>query len=110
MAEFTLKSGNKLVVSMAAFADGNALRKAVARCETKDIHAEDSITRLLSDDDVEKCVFVCATSAIYEGAKVNRDLFDDAKLREAARGDYFEIFAKIMEVNLNPFFPKAPSA
>lgn len=111
MAEFKLKSGATLVVSMAAFQDGNGLRKAVARSaavrEPGDYIGEAAAQSLLADDGIEIWVFTCAKKAIYEGAKVSADLFDDPKLGAQARGDYFEIVSKILEVNLNPFFVTA---
>ena len=112
MPEFILKSGNPLVVSMSAFEIGNALRKAVARClkDEADPMSESALQKLASDDDVERQVFLCAQKALYKQVKVNQALFDDPQLGEAARGDYFEIFAKLLEVNLNPFFRQASSA
>lgn len=114
MPEFVLGSGNKLVVSMSPFSDGNELRKSVSRCMTrcniKEIAKDESVLQLMSDDDVEKWIFVCAKASTYNGIKVNRDLFDDPKLSVQARGDFFEIVSKIMEVNLNPFFHQASSA
>lgn len=110
--EFVLKSGATLVISMSPFEIGNELRKCVARClrNESDALSESALQKLISDNDVERQVFLCAQKAIYAGAKVNKDLFDDIKLGEQARGDYFEMFAKILEVNLNPFFQMASSA
>ena len=114
MPEFTLKSGAKLVASMAAFEDGNELRKAVARCMAKagldGFGTDTAVQALMADDEVERRVFACGNAASYCGAKVNRALFDNADLREKATGDYFEIVAKLLEVNLNPFFRTASSA
>lgn len=114
MAEFKLKSGNTLAVSVAAFEDGNALRKAVTRCMAKagldGFESETSVQQLLCDDEVERLMFLCAKAAIYSGAKVDRGLFDDPKLAQQARGDYFEIVARVLGVNLNPFFQTASSA
>lgn len=114
MPEFKLRSGNTLVVSMAAFEDGNSLRKSVLRCMTKSgvdgFQSEAAVQQLLCDDDVERQVFICAKAATYAGAKVDAALFDDAKLKEDARSDYFEIVARVMGVNLNPFFRTASSS
>lgn len=112
--DFTLESGRVLTVSMASFEDGNALRKAIYRCREEhhipDFSSEDSIQILLCDDKVEEAIFACAKAAIYAGAKVNRNLFDEPVLKEDARADYFQIVSKIMEVNLKPFFRKVSSA
>lgn len=111
MPEFELKSRNKLIVSMAAFEDGNDLRKAVMRCMAKagldGFQSEEAVQQLLCDNDVERLMFSCAQAAIYAGAKVDKKLFDDPKLAEDARGDYFEIVSRVLGVNLNPFFRQA---
>ena len=111
MPEFILKSGAKLVVTMSPFSVGNSLRKAVARALSgqTDALSEGALNSLVANDEVEQIFFLCAQSAIYVGAKVNPALFDLPDLATQARGDYFEIFAKILEVNLNPFFPQASS-
>ena len=114
--DFVLGSGAKLTVSMAAWQDMQALRKATTRCflnagmsaSTKVDEVQTQM--LLVDDDVERAVFQCAKSAIYEGAKVDAALFDDQKLKEKAVSDYFEIVAKVIKVNTDPFFRHASSA
>ena len=113
MPEFKLKSGATLVVSMAAFEDGDALNDAVWECK-KSFMQTGLDTALLPEEyihnpRVKACVFACAKAATYEGAPINAKLFDDPKLRTQARGDIFEIFAKVMEINLNPFFVHASS-
>ena len=113
MPEFITKSGAKLTVSMAAFEDGDALNDAVWDCKKAFIE-RGLPTDLLTEDylhnpRVKAAVFACARAAVYEGAQVNAKLFDDLKLGVQARGDMYEIFAKVMEVNLNPFFVNASS-
>lgn len=103
MPDFILKSGAMLTVSMAPFEIGIAIKKAHRRIGRAD-------GDFLSDDEMEKLFFQAAQSAIYRGAKLDRRLFDDHKLGEQARGDYDEIFEKVLEVNLAPFFPKASSS
>ncbi|MDE2019610.1 MAG: hypothetical protein KGJ13_04665 [Patescibacteria group bacterium] len=98
-------------MSPAPFKDANELRKAIFKCvnraATLDLKSEGAVQALLSDDEVESRVFKCAEKAIYDGIKVNQALFDDPRSGEKARADYFEIFSKIMEENINPFFQTA---
>ena len=100
--DFVLKSGAKLTVSMSEFGIGNRIRKAFRRIGKAG-------GDLLTDEEMEELIFAAGEKAIYEGRKVNRALFDDAKLGTQARGDYDEIFKEILEVNLAPFFPNASS-
>ncbi len=114
MQEFDLKSGNKLVVSEAAFEDGIRLRDAVKKCleggKLLGLSDEDASKRIVDDLAVREMFFTCAKAATYAGAKVDRKLFDDPKLKAAARGDFDEIVGKVLEVNVNSFFPQAPTA
>ena len=111
--DFTLKSGAKLTVSMAAFEDGDALNDAVWECKKlfiqSGLDAELLTEEYVHNAKVKAAIFACAKAAIYEGAPVNAKLFDDPQLGVKARGDIFEIFAKVMQVNLNPFFANASS-
>lgn len=114
MQEFDLKSGNKLVVSEAAFEDGIRLRDAVKKCleagRLLGFSDQEASRRLVDDLAVRELFFVCAKAATYSGAKVDRKLFDDPQLRVAARGDFDEIVSKVLEVNVNSFFLQAPTA
>lgn len=114
MVEFDLKSGNKLVVTEATFEDSIRLRDAVKKCleggKLLGLSDEDSSRRIVDDVTVREFFFVCARAATYSGAPVNRKLFDEPSLKVAARGDFDEIVSKVLEVNVNSFFPRAPSA
>lgn len=101
--DFTLKSGAKLTISVSSFEIGNEMRKAFRRIGKAQAD-------LLADDGMERLFFLAAQSSIYEGAKVDKRLFDDPKLGQQARGDYDEIFEKVMEVNLEPFFPRVSAS
>jgi len=101
--DFVLKSGAKLTVSVSPFEIGNKMRKAFRRIGK--VQGD-----LLADDEMEDLFFLAAQKAIYAGSKVNKQLFDDLKLGEQARGDYDEIFENVLDVNLSPFFPKAASS
>lgn len=111
--EHKLRSGNLLVVSEAAFEDGIALRDAVKKCLEGGLllglSEADATKRIVDDVAVRALFFVCAKAATYAGAKVNKALFDDPQLKAAARGDFDEIVSKVLEVNVNSFFPQAPT-
>lgn len=115
--EFTLPTGAKLVVSEAAYVDSDALLKSLVRCAKgvplpndflkADVTIlKDILVDAITSDEVDKALFKCAERAMYENAKVTKDLFDDPKLRERARPDRFMIFWYVIEVNCGPFFGK----
>ncbi len=110
MSESILKSGAKLIISPASWGEVNELRKAVFRrmaAQGLDSFKGAGLLHMLADNDIEALVFACAKAAIYEGRKVEPQLFNDPKDGPRARGDYFEIFSKILEENLDPFFVNA---
>ncbi len=115
--DFILTSGAKLHVSTASFDNANSLIKALARC-AKGLQLKDDILKTdlavmkdylveaVSSEDVERALFACMKKASYENVSVDKSLFDDPKLGDQARQDYFEICSKIIEVNSGPFFVK----
>ncbi len=116
--EKVLKSGAKIVVSMADFADANGLRKAVMTAvrglplgpNIMDVDMsvlKDALSDVGTSDAVERWMFQCAEKATYEGIPINRALFDDPKVGAQARKDYFEIAAAVAQENLAPFFETA---
>ncbi len=121
--DFTLGSGAVVHVTTASFDDCNALTKAISRCAkglpiTDDVLGmnvgvlKDYLVAAIGSDDVERTLFKCMERATYakEGAglaRINKALFDDPQLGDAARQDYFEICAKIIEVDVAPFFVQA---
>ena len=107
--EHTLKSGNKLVLNVASFEKANALRKSITRFIETHQGVNISNAFIYSDDDVEKNLFECCAFGVYNGAKINPSLFDDIKLGSEARKDMIEIFDKVVEVNVKPFFQQASS-
>lgn len=132
--DFTLGSGAKLTVSIAPFQDSLDLNKAILESikglnlsgeflksnlksfnlseidlsDFKDLINEliNKILSISTSEKVEKCIFKCAERATYENVRVTKDLFDDVKLGQKARADYYEICLKIIEVNCSPFFAK----
>lgn len=120
--EFNTQNGNKeVVINTASFKDAANLKKAAMKCLLnvdilKNINIEnlqgldstkvfDALGQLIVNMDVsedfEKAVFACLSNCLYDGFKINMQLFDDL---ESAREDYYEIISKCCEVNLSPFF------
>lgn len=136
---FTLPTGATLVVTTSSFQDAYGLTKAVLRTvkgvsiSPTDLKRDfksvgeaamlipaflDKLISFATSDEVEACVFKCAQRALYipagspeevPGVKVDRALFDDAVLQDAAREDYAQIMLRIVEVNCKPFLAKALS-
>lgn len=115
--EFELPTGARLTVSEAAYADADALLKALARCakgvplpknflEADVTILKDVLVEAVVSDDVDRAIFKCAERAAYENVKVTKSLFDDPKLKDSARQDRFLIFWHVIEVNCGPFFGK----
>ncbi len=115
--DFTLPSGSKMTVSEAAYVDARSLLNALLKCiegvplatdPTKmDVTVlKDALIKGMTNQDVDEAVFKCAERAVYENVKVSRALFDDPKLKDAARADLFVILWHIVEVNCGPFFGK----
>lgn len=113
--DFTLPTGSKLSVSEASYADANALLKALLRSAkgiplAQDVLSmdvtvlKDAFIEASTSEDVDRAIFKCAERAVYENARVTRDLFDDPKLKDKARADYFLILWHVIEVNCGPFF------
>ncbi len=119
--DFTLPSGSKLVVSESAYQDANTLLKALLRTakgvqlahnplETDVTALKDVVLEAATSPEVDAALFKCAERAMYENVRVTKDLFDDPKLKDLARGDYFLILWHVIEVNCGPFFGKTFSA
>lgn len=119
--EFITQNGNKeCIITAASFKDAVNLKKAVMKCllnvdTLKGVNLDnlqgldstkifDALGKLIVNMDVsedfEKAVFSCLSICLYNGFKINMQLFDDFA---EAREDYYEIISKCCEVNLNPF-------
>lgn len=77
----------------------------------------DRLMELAASDAVEAAIFKCAERVLYkatgtDGApiKVSRLLFDDPVVGTQARGDFYAICWRIIEVNLRPFLAAILSA
>jgi len=80
-------------------------------------HLADRVLGILASKAVEECIFKCAEKSIYrhDGTdestiKVTKTMFDDPKIMEKARGDFYEIGYHVAEVNLRPFVKALSSA
>jgi hypothetical protein len=113
--EFTLPTGSKLVVSEATYVDADALLKALAKCakgialpknflEADVTVLKDILVEAVVSPEVDAALFKCAERAAYENVKVTKAIFDDPKLKDAARRDRFLIAWHVIEVNCGPFF------
>lgn len=132
--EFALSSGAVLLVSMASFQDAKRLHNEVLRAlrgtgageldlaALKDAFSTgkfkdggdavnmvvDRVMTLAASDEVQAAIFACAKTAVYKPdnamIKVTPAMFDDVQFGERARGDFYQICMKVMEVNLSPFF------
>lgn len=115
--DFTLPTGAKLSISEADYRSADALLKSLIRC-TKGVPLpknfleadvtilKDILVDAIVSDEVDQAIFKCGERAVYENAKVTKDLFDDPKLKDRARQDRFLIFWYLIEVNCGPFFAK----
>lgn len=129
MEKIALKSGNFLHLSLADIRQSFRLFQVVVQEFKKDgidlkldldteVDFREIFTKnttgfisgladIATSDAVLECVLDCAEKCLYEsrGAKqkITLDLFE----KEEYRGDMFEVFLKITQRNLKPFFPKA---
>ena len=114
---FTLPSGGKLTVSESSYQDATALLKALTRCakglplpkdflEADITVMKDLLVEAMVSEEVDAAIFKCAERAVYDNVRVEKSLFDDPKLKENARADYFLILWHVVEVNCGPFFGK----
>ena len=102
--DFTLKSGEKLHISTPAFEDSVALIEAVKKVTNgmdPTLSVDDAI---LANSEVRKAMYPCFPYAMYGIYKLTVGIFDDPKIGTKARGDYFEICSRIIEVVSKDFF------
>ena len=137
--EFTLPSGAKLYVSVSSFGnvktlhdavlgemrgkgvedlDLEQLEKAVKGKDTAGLGLFlDKIMSIVISKPVENAIFACAEKALYRhngsiesSVQVTRALFDDPKIMEKAREDFYAICMNIARINLQPFIKALSSA
>lgn len=130
--EFSLPSGAKLYVSVASFENIKALHdavfgelrgKGIGELDLAEIQKVvrgeegaglgllvDKIMSMVISKQVEMAIFLCAEKALYRhdgtessSLQVTRGLFDNPKVRDQAREDFYAICLNIAKVNLQPF-------
>ena len=109
MKTFTLRSGAVLEVGAAEFEKGVALVEAVAASvigQNPDLQMDHVV---LFNPAVRRAIYEVFPWVVYDKARVTPDLFNDAKLGVRACSDWFEMAARIVEVNREHFFPKTSS-
>jgi len=98
-----LESGAELTISLASFAEGHRLFKAVTR-ELQNINLnEDTVQKLsmqlISSEAIEQALWPCMGRATYNGLKVTPELFENAE----TRCDFLEVMKEVLGYNLIPF-------
>lgn len=106
---FTLKSGVKLQVTIAPFEVAVALVEAVKRSTLGMDPGIDIGSAVVMSSEVRKALYAAFDTVLYGVDRVTPTLFDDPKIGEKARGDYFEICSHVIEMNSRPFFLKTSS-
>jgi hypothetical protein len=109
-----LPSGVTAEITVAPWADANALRKAIQRTMVgvnmdmnvlmKDATAMFDFHKIATDDAVEACLMKCFERVVYDGVKFTKDLLDDPKIGESLRKDYFPLSMEVIKANCLPFF------
>lgn len=107
--DFILKSGAKLHVTTAPFEPAVSLVEVVKKAAAGMSSDLDVGNVALSSPEVRKALYEVFPWATYEGFKLYPGLFNEPKIGDQARGDYFEICARLIEVNTRPFFLKTSS-
>lgn len=113
--DFTLDSGAKLHVTRSPFVDAMALQNALIKSnrgvplpnnplnmEVGDL--KDAIIAAISSNDVREHLDKCLARCTYNNVRISNELFDDAKMGDMARQDYYVIVWHVVEVNCGPFF------
>lgn len=115
-----LPSGAKLKITVAPFPKALALNKALIRCaKGLPMQADflqmdmgvlkDALVEAATSNEVEDILFQCLERTTYNGVRVTRDLFDDLKIGEAIRKDYYPMAWEVIRANCGPFFEQTSS-
>jgi hypothetical protein len=106
--EIVLESGARLNITIAPFADANALYKAILKSGKESGLSTDMMglfSSALVSEEVERCLFKCFERVTYNGIKLRKEIFDDPDVAfEHLREDYYIICIKVAEENCKPFF------
>jgi hypothetical protein len=102
MVDFITPSGVKLEISLSDYSTCFDLLREVRRAQK---NGSVETIDVCIDPAVDKLIFKCLERATYNGLRINRDTFES----EQARGDYFFISDKVLDVNLHPFVSRLSS-
>jgi hypothetical protein len=108
--KITLPSGSILEISLAPFADANALNRAVAKellklKINKDLDFEDPnfikdlICSAIASDEIMNSLNTCFKRCTYDGLRLNEEVFE----KEESRQDYFTVCKEVLTENCRPF-------
>ena len=111
-------NGEELLITLGSFQEGMSLFKAVARAlkgnkidlpenVTADVTGNqigsilDLILSVISDDEIESCLFECAKRCVIGKGrdKIDREYFDKAENRPK----YIPVMLEVAKANLSPF-------
>lgn len=121
MKKIKLKSGAMLEITPTSFKNAKGLLNAIAN-EFKKINIDidkldmkqelnsgvinsfkSIILEIITSENIENELNKCFETCLYNNYKINEDLFDDVKLGEDARADYYFICWEVARTNLLPF-------
>ncbi len=113
--DITLESGAKLHITRAPFVDAMALQNALIKSnkgvplpnnplnmEIGDL--KDAVISAAASEDVREQLDKCMGRCTYNNMRISPELFDDPKMGDTARQDYYLIVWRVIEVNCGPFF------
>lgn len=121
-------NGHTLVVAPSSFQEAMNLKRAIAKAlmdqknglglsgikidEEDPLKTDLPIDSLLqtamsvaTDPEVIDCLFVCASHALIDDQKIDRDFFEDVNKRSY----FYPIMLEVMKQNLSPFFENLSS-
>ena len=118
--DFMLTSGARLHITSAKFSEASDLSKALLRSMKgvplndnlmkQDVTAlKDMVIEAATSDDVERALHKCMERSTYNDIKLLPSTFDDPRLGDDFRKDYYEVAVYVVKVNCWPFFEKALS-
>ena len=120
--DFTTPSGATHHVSSASFAEAMALVKGLLKSlggvkigdnilKDTDVTAiKDALVNAATSEEVESAVMKCLARSTYNGIRITPALFDEPKIADQIRQDYYVLAQNVVKVNAFPFFGPALSA
>ena len=71
-----------------------------------DSFTRDFVTKVITDDEFLRCVWVCCSRCLYSGQKIDKSIFEKIETRE----DYYSVMIEVAYENLLPFLKGLRSA